>query len=194
MSVSTVAATSAQASKRRRRPSRRLVVAMLLAAGLASGGAYAAGRLTEGAAVPAPGTPAVMAASDITKVARTVGHDVYGVPAPAGTHLEVTRGSHGEVWVRYLTAGAQPGDKRATFLTVGTYRRADAYAAAQKAAAGGDQRSTELPGGGIMLWSLERPTSVYVARPGTDLLIEVYSPDAEQAKALARSGAVTPLR
>jgi hypothetical protein len=45
-----------------------------------------------------------------------------------------------------------------------------------------------------MLWSLERPTSVYVARPGSDLLIEVYSPDAEQAKALARSGAVTPLR
>ena len=45
-----------------------------------------------------------------------------------------------------------------------------------------------------MLWSLQRPTSVYVARPGSDLLVEVYSPDAEQAKALARSGAVAPLR
>jgi hypothetical protein len=44
-----------------------------------------------------------------------------------------------------------------------------------------------------MLWSTDRPTSVYVARPGSDLLVEVYSPDADQAKALARSGAVVPL-
>jgi hypothetical protein len=195
MSVSTVAAPSAQPTTRRRRPRRRLVVAMLLAAVLASAGAYAAGRLTQGgAAVPAPGTPAVMAASDIKAVAQTVGHDVYGVPAPAGSRLEVTRGTRGEVWVRYLTGTAPAGDKRATFLTVGTYRQSDAYAAALKAAKGGDQRSAELAGGGIMLWSLERPTSVYVARAGSDLLIEVYSPDAEQAKALARAGAVTPLR
>jgi hypothetical protein len=168
---------------------------MLLAAILASAGAYAATRLTHpGALVPAPGTPAVMAAEGINAIAQTVGHDVYGIPAPPQTRLEVTRGSHGEVWLRYLTGTAQPGDKRASFLTIGTYRRQDAYAAAQMAAQGGDQRSAELPGGGIMLWSLERPTSVYVARPGSDLLVEVYSPDAEQAKALARSGAVTPLR
>jgi hypothetical protein len=44
-----------------------------------------------------------------------------------------------------------------------------------------------------MLWSLDRPTSVYVARPGSDLLVEVYSPDAEQARSLARGGTVTPL-
>jgi hypothetical protein len=45
-----------------------------------------------------------------------------------------------------------------------------------------------------MLWSLDRPTSVYLARPGSDLLVEVYSPDAEQAKGLVRGGAVAPLR
>jgi hypothetical protein len=136
----------------------------------------------------------VLSESAVPAIAKLAGHDVYGVPAPAGTRLEITRGSRGEVWVRYLTAGATAGDKRASFLTVGTYRQADAYAAALKAAKGGDQRSADLPGGGLMLWSVERPTSVYVARAGSDLLVEVYSPDAEQARALARSGAVAPLR
>src|SRR5213078_668892 len=121
-------------------------------------------------------------------------HDVYGIPAPAGARLEATRGSDGEVWLRYLTGSAAAGDQRADFVTIGSYPRTDAFAAAQEAAKGGDQRSAELPGGGLMLWSVERPTSVYVARPGSDLLVEVYSPDAEQAKALARSGAVAPLR
>lgn len=186
--MSTVAVRSARA------PSRGLLVAMLLAALLAGAAAYVATRHDRATAVPAPGTPAILAATDIPAVAATVGHDVYGVTPPAGTRLEVTRGAEGEVWVRYLTGTARAGDGRASFLTIGTYRQAGAYTAATNAAEGGDQRSAELPGGGIMLWSLERPTSVYVARPGSDLLVEIYSPDAEQAKALARSGAVTPLR
>jgi hypothetical protein len=169
---------------------------MLAAAILASGGAYGAVRLTadDPVQVPAPGTPAILSQDAIEDVATAVGHDVYGFPAPAGSRLEVTRGTRGEVWVRYLTGSAQAGDRRASFPTVGTYRQQAAYPAALTAAKDGDQRSAELPGGGIMLWSLDRPTSVYVARPGSDLLIEVYSPDAEQARALARSGAVTPLR
>ena len=195
--MSTVSATTAPATARRpRRKPRRLLVAMLAAAVLASGGAYAAVQLTHGdtPAIPAPGTPAVLGEDAIKDVASAAGHDVYGITPPAGTRLEVTRGTHGEVWVRYLTGTAQAGDRRASFLTIGTYRQAGAYTAATNAAKSGDQRSAELPGGGVMLWSLERPTSVYVARPGSDLLVEVYSPDAEQAKALARSGAVTPLR
>lgn len=180
----------------RSRAPRRLLAAMLAAAVLASGAAYGAVQLLDGhgTPVPAPGTPAVVDQQDVKAVASAAGHDVYGIPAPAGTRLEVTRGDRGEVWVRYLTGSARPGDGRASFLTIGTYRRPDAYAAATKAAGDGDQRSSQLPGGGIMLWSLERPTSVYLARPGSDLLVEVYSPDAEQARALARSGAVTPLR
>jgi hypothetical protein len=195
MSVSTAPATAAPTTRVRpaRRRTRRLLAAMLATAILASGGAYGAVRLLGDDTAPVP-TPAVMSQDALKGVASAVGHDVYGIPAPAGTRLEVTRGSRGEVWVRYLSGTARAGDKRATFLTVGTYRQPDAYAAALKAAKGGSQRSAELPGGGIMLWSMERPTSVYVASAGSDLLVEIYSPDAEQAKALARSGAVTPLR
>jgi hypothetical protein len=193
--VTTVAATTAH-SPRTRRPTRRLLLVMVIAAVLAAGAAFAAVKLLGGggpAPLPPAGTPAVISQDAVTQVAKAAGHDVYGIPAPAGSRLEVTRGTRGEVWLRYLSGTAQAGDRRASFLTVGTYRQANALAAAQSAATGGDQRSAALPGGGIMLWSLERPTSVYVARPGSDLLVEVYSPDAEQAKALARSGAVVPL-
>lgn len=172
-----------------------MLVAMLVAALLSAAAASVAVQLTRHEA-PAltPGAPAVLPQSEVASVAKQVGHDVYGIATPAAARLEVTRGSNGEVWVRYLTGTASAGDKRADFLTIGTYRRSNALAAAQAAAKSGEQRSAPLPGGGIMLWSLERPTSVYVARPGSDLLVEVYSPDAEQAKALARSGAVAPLR
>ena len=45
-----------------------------------------------------------------------------------------------------------------------------------------------------MLWSLERPESVYAASPGSDLLVEVYSPDPESARELVSGGEIAPLR
>ena len=172
-----------------------MAVAMLLAAVLAAGAAYAAVTLTRSEAPAlAPNVPAELAIADVAAVARQVGHDVYGVASVPGTRLELTRGSRGEVWVRYLDGGAKAGDPRPAFLTVGTYRRTGALAAAQVAAKGARARSATLPGGGVMLWSLDRPTSVYMARPGGDLLVEVYSPDPKQARGLVRGGAVAPLR
>jgi hypothetical protein len=96
--------------------------------------------------------------------------------------------------VRYLAGDAKVGDARADYVTIGTYPRSDALAAAKAAAEGDQQRSTELADGGVMLWSVERPESVYAAGPGSDLLVEVYSPDPARARALVRDGAVAPLR
>ena len=194
--MSAVSATAASVPRKRRRPSRGMVVAVLLAAVMAAGGAFAAVTLTrdEAPALPAAGEPALLTADVLAAVAATVGHDVYGVAAPVGTRPEVTRGSDGEVWVRYLNAGAKLGDSRADFLTVGTYPRANALAAAKAAAKREQSRSAELPDGGIMLWSLERPQSVYAAGPGSALVVEVYSPDPARARALVSDGAVAPLR
>jgi hypothetical protein len=128
----------------------------------------------------------------VAAVAKAVGHPVYGAGAQPGTRLELTRSASGETWVRYLTAGVRAGDPRAGFLTVGTYRQPAALAAAEKAAKGARTKSAAIRGG-LMLWSVDRPTSVYVAKPASDLLIEVYSPDAGQAQGLARGGAILPL-
>ena len=194
--MSAVTATAAAVPRKRRRPRRGMVVALVLAALLAAGGAFAAVTLTrdEAPALPAAGKPALLTAGVLSARHRAAGHDVYGVAAPAGTRPEVTRSSTGEVWVRYLSGDAKLGDPRADYLTVGTYPRADALAAAKAAAEGEQSRSAELPDGGIMLWSLERPESVYAAGPGSDLLVEVYSPDPARARALVSGGAVAPLR
>ena len=194
--MSAVSATTATMPRKRRRPRRGMAVALVLAALLAAGGAFAAVQLMrDGApAVPAAGTPALLTGEVLAGVAAAVGHDVYGIAAPSGTRPEVTRSSTGDVWVRYLSGGAKLGDPRADYLTVGTYPRTDALAAAKAAAEGEQTRSSELPDGGVMLWSLDRPESVYAASPGSDLLVEVYSPDPARARALVSGGAVSPLR
>ena len=194
--MSAVYASAVAVPRKRRRPRRGMVAALVLAALLAAGGAFAAVTLTrtDAPVLPAAGKPALLTAAVLTSVTGAVGHDIYGVAAPAGTRPEVTRSSSGEVWVRYLSGDAKLGDKRADYLTVGTYPRTDALAAAKAAAEGTKSRSAELPDGGIMLWSLERPESVYAASPGSDLLVEVYSPDPARARALVSGGAVAPLR
>jgi hypothetical protein len=194
--MSVIPASAAAVPRKRRRPRRGMVVALLLAALVAAGGAFAAVTLTrdEAPALPAAGKPALLTAGVLSRVVASAGHDVYGVAAPAGTRPEITRSSSGEVWVRYLSGTAKLGDPRADYLTIGTYPRADALAAAKAAAEGEQTRSAELPDGGIMLWSLDRPESVYAAGPGSDLLVEVYSPDPARARALVSGGAVAPLR
>lgn len=195
--MSAVPASAATvAPTKRRRPRARLLLALALVAALAAGGTFAAVELTrdEAPALPAAGKPVLLTGATLAAVGDAVGHAIYGIQAPAGTRPEITRGSNGETWVRYLSGDARPGDARADFLTIGTYPRSDALAAAKAAAKGDQQRSAALPDGGVMLWSIERPESVYAAGPGSDLLVEVYSPDAAEARSLIGDGAVAPLR
>src|ERR687896_390623 len=111
MTTATATATTTTTARPRGRGRARLRILLVLAvtAALAGGGAYAAVALTgDEAPALAPGTPVVLAEDEIAAVAEAAGHDVYGIPAPPATRLEGTRGSRGEVWVRYLTADAEP--------------------------------------------------------------------------------------
>ena len=191
------ASAAATVPGKRRRPRRGMVLALVLVALLAVAGTYAALALTrdEAPTLPPAGEPAVLTSETLAAVTAATHHEVYGIATPAGATPEVTRAASGEVWVRYLIGpGARVGDPRADYLTIGTYPRADALAAAKAAAHGKQTRSVELPDGGVMLWSLDRPESVYAASPGRDLLVEVYSPDPARARALVEGGLVAPLR
>jgi hypothetical protein len=44
------------------------------------------------------------------------------------------------------------------------------------------------------VWSQKLPTSVYVAFPGVPHLVEVYAPNADDARTLALSGRIRPVR
>jgi hypothetical protein len=146
-------------------------------------------RILTRAAAAARG-PELVRPAGLEALAGELGHPVYWAGRRAGAGLELTRRG-GNVFVRYLPAGARVGEER-PLLTVATYPLADAFAATRSAATGGVP--VPVGGGGIAFYSRERPTSVYLAYPGSEVQVEVFSPSARQARDLVASGAVTPVR
>jgi hypothetical protein len=55
-------------------------------------------------------------------------------------------------------------------------------------------QSRPAPGGGLATWSTERPSSVYLGFPGSNVLVEVYDPSPKRARELALSGRVGRVR
>ena len=110
----------------------------------------------------------------------------------ASRKLELTTTSVG-TFVRYLPLNAPVGDS-ARAITVGTYPLRNAYATAVSRAKSPAMTSRETSGGGLVVWSQKLPTSVYLAFPGVPQLVEVYAPDADDARTLALSGRIRPVR
>ena len=100
-------------------------------------------------------------------------HDgpVYWAGSMSGRTLELTTTGSG-TFVRYLPQSASVGDSERA-ITVATY---------------------PLQNGGVVVWNVTRPTSVYLAYPGVPQLVEVYAPDPDQARTLAFSGRIRPVR
>jgi hypothetical protein len=142
---------------------------------------------------PELGAPAEASVAELRRVAESSNHAVYWAGPPGSRTLELTRTQGGNVFVRYLPRGTEIGDPRARFTTVATYPRSKAYAQAASAARRPGNARAAAPGGGIVVWSRRRPTSVYVATPGTGVLVEVYDPSPQRARALVLSGAVGPV-
>lgn len=122
-----------------------------------------------------------------------VGHPVYWAGTRAGYTLELTE-VDGNLFVRYLPPGTDVGDPRADFLTVGTYRVADAYTVLKLRSRRRGQHALRARGGGIAVWSDSRPQSVYLAYPRADIQVEIYDTSAARARRLATTGAVEPIR
>jgi hypothetical protein len=172
-----------------------LVVA-LVASAMGAGLMLVLHRGTTTAAPPsvpaelAPGTPTVVSAAELASLSDAA-HPVYWAGAVAGRRLEVTTTANG-TFVRYLPAATPVGDKRQA-LTVATYELANAWTVAQRAARRSDARRRELGDGSVAVWRTARPTSVYIARPGSTVLVEVFDPDASNARRLSLSGLVQPV-
>ena len=115
-----------------------------------------------------------------------------GPAAAPGRTLELTSNDAG-VFVRYLASGSAVGGSGRS-LTVGTYPLTNAYATAARRAEAKEMVSRRLENGGIAVWSSAKPTSIYLAFRGVRSLVEVYSPQAREARRLAFSGLVRPVR
>ena len=135
----------------------------------------------------------IVSAEELSDVADSLEHPVYWLGERPGTRLELTRESNGDVYVRYLTGDAEPGDPRQDYVTVGTYPVTDAVAAVHRAAAQEGTGVRSAPGGGVVFSSPKRPENVYLAYPNSEYQIEVFAPGAGEASELVSSGGVIPV-
>lgn len=141
------------------------------------------------AAIP----PRAVSPAELRSVAASRTPLVYWAGELPSRVLELTEAREGRVYVRYLTPRVRIGDKRPSFLAVGTYAHEDAYGAVQAAAKRPGSVAVKGRNGGAAVYDRAQPTNVYLAFPGGREQIEVYSPSAEEARWLVRSGRIRPV-
>jgi hypothetical protein len=172
-----------------------LVVA-LIASAMGAGLTLLVHRGSSGAALGATppqleaDTPTVVTPDELASLSSTA-HPVYWAGSMSGRRLEVTSTGKG-TFVRYLPAGMRVG-LREQALTVATYELADAWDVAQQAAGRKDARKRALADGTVAIWRTSRPTNVYLARPDSTVLVEIFDPDAASARRLSVSGQIQPV-
>lgn len=138
------------------------------------------------------GTPVAATQRQLLQCAQAHGHSIYWIGAYADFTYELTETANHEIYIRYLPAGALPGDPSHDYTTIGTYPIADAYAMLMARVERGELSSQDISNQGIATWDDERPSSVYLAYPEFPFVIEVYDPI--QAHKIATSGEVGPVR
>jgi len=141
-----------------------------------------------------PDKATMLSSSELRSYAASLAHPVYWAGSSEGAGLEVTETKRGEVFVRYLTPGARAGDERPDFMTVGSYPLDRAHEILVESTEGVDMRAAEAPGGGTAAWDQRRSSSVYMAYPGLDVLVEVFDPTPQRARELVLSGEVGVVR
>jgi hypothetical protein len=118
---------------------------------------------------------------------------VYWAGEQEGTELELSRPGEGRTYVRYLTGGADAGDPRAEYLTVGTYVHPGAVAELRRQGREPDGVLATAPGEAVVYFSRDEPKSVYLAYPGVNVEIEVFDPNFTHALQLVNSGLIVPV-
>jgi hypothetical protein len=140
---------------------------------------------------PATGEPEAVTTSELSEFAAEQDTPVYWLGERRNEGYELTDSSSGRVYVRYLTGGAEAGDKRAVFVTVATYPADNGVATLRKAAR--EQMGAKLgktDDGAALLIDPTSPNNAHLAYPGANLQIEVYSPVPGEALRLAARGDV----
>jgi hypothetical protein len=142
---------------------------------------------------PAPGAVQAASRDDLRSLAGSLDHPLYWAGVKKNFTYELTRTTDGRVYIRYLPAGVKVGDKRAKFLTIGTYPRKKAFAELERAAKSQGSVKVGFGHGGLMVFSQAKPTSVYFGFPNARFQVEVYDPSADTARRLVLAGQVVPI-
>jgi hypothetical protein len=141
-----------------------------------------------------PGQPQVLSASQLSDFAGEQAEPVYWLGEREGAEYEVTETPQGRIYIRYLEGGAEAGDPRAKFLTVGTYPTKDGISALRVALANrAGARLARTNDGAVLLVDPASPKNAHLAYPGDGVQVEVFSPVPGAALRLASAGDVQPV-
>ncbi len=137
--------------------------------------------------------PEIVTAAQLSEFAADADRPVYWVGgAKEGVEYELKEAPEGDVHVRYVEEGTEPGE--GTFLTVVTYPAADGVAALERSA--DSRKDLELgrtDNGAALLIDPESPKNANLAYPDEDVHIEVFSPVPGEALRLAVGDEVEPV-
>jgi len=138
----------------------------------------------------ATGVPVETTVEELRAAAANAGRPIYWAGTGPGTRLELTETKAGKTFVRYLPRGVPVADKHPS-LTVATYPYPRAYAVTDKSSRKKSMVRARTLGGGLAVWSKKRPSNVYLAYPGSDVLVEVFSPGGVLGQRLVLAGKVS---
>jgi hypothetical protein len=130
----------------------------------------------------------IVSAAQLRALAQTLSRPVYWAGPSPPARIEYTQTSDGTTYVRYLTGGAQAGDKRSGYVVVATYAQPDAYTRVRAVARRNHYGVEELPNGGVAVTQPRSPRNLHIVYPGLPYQIEVYAPTAAEARHIALSG------
>jgi hypothetical protein len=140
-----------------------------------------------------PGAPEIVSVDTLREAVSGQEPPVYWAGEEKGTEVELSRPEEGRTYVRYLAGGAEAGDERADFLTVGTYALANPVAVLKKQGKEPGGVIATAPGKATVYFNRNQPHSVYLAYPGVEAQIEVYDPSFTRALQLVNSGQIVPV-
>jgi hypothetical protein len=143
-----------------------------------------------------PGEPEIASAGQLSDIAASSDtKPLYWLGERDDSEYELTETSGGRFYVRYLEGGAEAGDERPDFLTVGTYPSKNSVGElreAEEAIEGAELGRTD--DGAVMLIDPSSAKSAHLAFPGGDSQVEIYSPIPGQALRIAERGDVQPIQ
>jgi len=132
----------------------------------------------------------VVSADSLQTAAAERDTPVYWAGERPGTELELSQEGGDRIYVRYLTDGADAGDRRPDFLTVGTYGQSNPVATLRRQSRKDGAVLGRAPGNATFYFNRADPGSVYLAYPGVPVEIEVYDPNFKRALQLVNSGQI----
>jgi hypothetical protein len=139
---------------------------------------------------PSSGAVEIVSPDSLRETASARTTPIYWVGEQEGANLELSRPDSERTYVRYLTGDAEAGDKRADFLTVGTYSQPNAFASLRHQSKRSGGTIVRAPGNATVYYDRANPESVYVAYPGAPVEVEVFDPSFRRALRLVESGQV----